>query len=239
MDFRGKRIFFNIIGAILATLMVVFGFFALVNVVFNITYIKTDVYQLSMFPTLNAGVKDGREQGDVVYVNRFAPVSRGDIVVADVTWNAKPIIKRLVACPGDSFYITEADGKFQLFVNEQLFYTREKSITYPQDGELLPGDTEGHCIAFQTLVEKYRQSGENGRIAKTAAGQDMIKLFANEYLLLGDNWADSEDSLTVLADGNANGYVKRSQIIGKVDMIVHKSENAYISLAKQMLKLVF
>ena len=76
MDFRGKRIFFHIVGAILTILLFVASFFALVNVVFNVCYIKTDVYQLSMYPTLNAGVANNEESGDKVYINRFAPVLR-------------------------------------------------------------------------------------------------------------------------------------------------------------------
>ena len=108
MDFRGKRIFFNIVGAILSALLVAASFFALVNIVFNVSYIKTDVYQISMYPTLNANVANNDEQGDKVYVNKFAKVSRGDIVVAEVDWNEKPIIKRLCACPGASTVFAES-----------------------------------------------------------------------------------------------------------------------------------
>ena len=238
MDFRGKRIFFNFIGSILAILLVAFSFFALVNVVFNVCYIKTDVFDVSMFPTLNASVLNKNEQGDTVYINKFAPPKNGDIVVAKVAWEEKPIIKRLVACPQDTFYIADAGNNFNLFVNEKLFYTMPKQITYPENNKMITSSTSGHYYAFLNLVELYLSTSPE-RIVQNSAGQNMIKLFENEYLLVGDNWAGSEDVLTVLDSGKSTNFVKRGEIIGKADMYIYKGQNKFSCLFKQMMKLIF
>ncbi len=239
MDFRGKRIFFNIVGGVLAVLMVCCGFFSIVNIVFGVCYIKTDIYDISMFPTLNATVSNKNEQGDRVYINKYADVHCGDIVVAHVDWNEKPIIKRLVAGPNDTFYITQGEDKhFNLYVNENLFYTMPEYITYPRDDKIVTESAANHYFAFLNLLNSYAETSPD-RVVERADGQKMIKLFANEYLLIGDNWAGSDDVLTVLDSGLSTNYVKRQDIIGKADIVIHKGQNIYISLFKNMMKMIF
>lgn len=238
MDFRGKRIFFNIIGAILAFLLVVFSFFALVNVAFNLCYIKTDIYDISMYPTLNATVLNKDEQGDRVYINKFAGVSNGDIVVARVAWNAKPIIKRLVASPFDTFYIKQNGDFFNLYVNEKLFYSVPEFITYPSNNTMITESSVEHYNAFLNLIKNYSNSAPD-RIVESASGEQMIKLYANEYLLVGDNWAGSDDVLTALSAGNTSKFVTRAEIVGKADIVIYKGQNVYANLLKQMMKMIF
>lgn len=56
MSSRTKRIILNITSAILTVLIIVVSFFALINIMFNIIFIRTNVRGYSMYPTLNYNV---------------------------------------------------------------------------------------------------------------------------------------------------------------------------------------
>ena len=82
-------------------------FFALVNIVFNFVYIKTNVRGFSMCPTLNANVLTEDQDGDKVYINPYRDYTNGDIVVAEVSWwDRGYIIKRIIGMPGEASYVT-------------------------------------------------------------------------------------------------------------------------------------
>lgn len=228
MDFRGKRIFFNIVGAVLALLLCVGGFFALVLGVCNVLLVKTNVYQFSMFPTLNAGVSNIEDKGDTVYINKFANLQRGNIVVARVNWNAKPIIKRLVAMPYDEIYIEKQAESYTLFVNEQPFYSKPATDEsfHPQDG----GTNKYYNYIYLPFVNNAENIASGRVINKN--GKNIIKLFKDEYFLIGDNWADSADSML-------HGAVSKNNIIGSVQIVIPVGQNVKTNLLKQIFKLVF
>ncbi len=213
---RFRRNLINVLTSILVVIIACFSFMSILLIVFNFTHVKTDVYQFSMYPTLNANVTDSNEAGDMVYINKYAPIKNHDIVVANVSWNAKPVIKRLVALPGDTMRIEENANDYSLYINDELFYAIGKTMKTPS------GDEESTRAHFESIRNYILLHGEDG----------VWTLDKDEYFLLGDNWVDSNDS-------SQHGPVKRNQIIGAVDVIIHKGENKINTLLFSLLKLTF
>ncbi len=225
MDFRGKRIFFNFIGAILMATFVIAGFFSLVHVVFNIVYLRTNVYQFSMYPTINSGVSSVDEKGDTVYINRFAPYLPGDIVVAEAkTWgisDGKYVIKRLIAMPNDEFYIQKDEDNltYNLIVNGSILYSRNYSA-------LEDDDVSRYYSQYLTYMDMH----ESSVIEKD--GQKLLKMHDDEYFLMGDNWGNTLDSLS-------RGPIGKKSIVGKVELIVDVRDNVPVNVFKFIMKKVF
>lgn len=217
MSSRSKRILLNITSSMLTVLIVIVSLFVLVNLSFNITFIRTNVRGYSMYPTLNATVPDSDMDGDVVYINRFSTFTNSDIVVAEVSWwKDGYIIKRLVGCPNDLVQIKDEGENYALYVNGEMMYTKEKNF-----------DTNYYYDSiYLTFFEKYPQN-----TISNDAGEQCIKLNSNEYLLMGDNWGHTTDSLT-------RGPLDKDQIVGRVDIIVHYGENQFRTLVKEMWNLI-
>lgn len=235
MDNRGKRIAFNIIGSILTVVLIALFFMSIINIVFNFVYIKTNVYGYSMCNTLNQKAETISQKGDTVFINKYAPVTRGDIVVANVSWNNKPIIKRLVAMPNDSLFITEENDNYVLMVNNSPVYTR------PIVDEYLHENDGGTIEYYATKYSIYISNNENvyldeektmPRIITNENGKKMIKLYDNEYFFIGDNWASSDDSMVF-------GPSPLSSIVGRVDIVIPINANPVGHMLKAMLKATF
>ena len=218
MSSRSKRIILNITSSILTILIMFVSFFALVNIIFNIVFIRTNVKGFSMLPTLNQNVSSEDIDGDIVYINRFSDFSDSDIVVADVDWwTSGYIIKRLVGSPNDIIQIKDEGDQYSLYVNEKILYTKEKN-----------SDTNYYYNSiYLTFFEKYPQNTTTNE-----AGEKCIKLNENEYLLMGDNWGHSTDCLT-------GGLAHKNDIIGRVDIIVPYGENQFRTLVSKMWNLIF
>lgn len=214
---RGKFIIRNIISAIVAILIVIFSFLAIFNIAFNIIYTKRDVIGFSMQPTLNTHMTDREKVGDIVYVNQFADVNVGDVVVAEVKWWDCSIIKRLVGKPGDTVKLAIENDKYALYCNDKLLYTR------PADFE-----TVSYCSKTITYVNTFPNSyfDENNNF--------YIELQENEYFLMGDHWTSS------MLDCLSRGPVKKSEIIGRVEILIKENEkNKIHSLGKSLIHLIF
>lgn len=218
MSSRSKRIILNITSSILTILIMFVSFFALVNIIFNIVFIRTNVKGFSMLPTLNQNVPSEDIDGDIVYINRFSDFSDSDIVVADVDWwTSGYIIKRLVGSPNDVVQIKDEGDQYSLYVNEEILYTKEKN-----------SDTNYYYNSiYLTFFEKYPQN-----TTINEAGEKCIKLNENEYLLMGDNWGHSTDCLT-------GGPAHKDEIIGRVDIIIPYGENQFRTLVSKMWNLIF
>ncbi len=237
MELRFRRILQNILTGILVLLTLALAFFSLITISFNFTHIKTNVYEFSMYPTLNYGVASSADKGDTVYINKYHNISRGDIVVAQTSWHSKPVIKRLVALPGDSLRIEPAEGGYNLIVNEKVLYFKPQFTDYPDDYG--PGTVHGDNSAKYQEYLNFIASEEN---AENVKGNNIV-LHEDEYFLMGDNWSASKDSLTknlIATDGKQfNFAVNRQSIMGKVDVIVHVNENKLNAIILALLKGVF
>lgn len=218
MSSRSKRIMLNITSSILTVLIMFVSFFALVNIIFNFVYIRTNVRGFSMYPTLNANVPNENSDGDVVYINKFSGYTNSDIVVADVSWwNRGYIIKRLIGCPNDIVQIKDEGSQYALYVNDKILYTKEKNL-----------DTNYYYSSiYLSFFEKFPENA-----IRNEMGEQCIILNENEFLLMGDNWGNSTDCLT-------GGPAKESDIIGRVDIIIHYGENQFRTLVNKMWNLIF
>lgn len=227
MGTRLKRILLNILNSIITIIIIIVALFALVNIVFNFVYIKTNVRGFSMLPTLNANVLTDDQNGDKVYINPNREYTNGDIVVAEVSWwNSGYIIKRLVGMPGDIIQIKEEETQYVLYVNDEVFYTKDKI-----DSATNEIDT-GVRYYFEDYLSFINNPLNADYVIENDAGERCIKLGEDEYFLMGDNWAASTDCIV-------HGPVNKSAIIGKVEIIIHYGENEFRVMLKNMWEILF
>ncbi len=216
---RGLR---NLASALITIMICVMSVFAIINVVFNFVYIRSEVYQQSMQPTLNQNIK-GDEPGDIVYCNKYSQIRRGDIVIASVKWHNKYIIKRLVGIPGDEIEIVDnGNYSYSLLVNNELVYSRSV------------GDKgEADKVALTNYYNSYKSFLNNNKsnVLIRDDGTRVIKLNENDYFLMGDNWAKSTDSIE-------HGPEGRNSILGRVEIIIRKGENRYIEMGRNILRML-
>lgn len=190
---------FITIGCVVSCLLIIFLSLVLA---FNITYTKSIVSGDSMATTFF--------DHDRVFINKFEKGKVGDIVVADIkneenwdhTLEGRYIVKRLVATAGDRVKIVCVEiGKYELYVNGELVYTKNA-------GGLL--STYSNFSAYVANNQLDTSRIDNGAI--------IVK--QGEVFLLGDNWEVSYDSATV-------GPISESSLVGRVDIIVPKTDNIF------------
>lgn len=227
MNSKIKRGLRNTFSALITILICVMSVFAIINVTFNFVYIRSEVHQSSMQPTLNKYTK-GDEAGDTVYCNKFSKLQRGDIVIASVQWYSEYIIKRLVGMPGDELEIIDEGNKYSLYVNRELMYSRDK-ILNPSNMEELEKQAglDEKYNSYLGYLTKHPES-----VGERENGDKFILLGDDEYFLMGDNWSKSTDSID-------HGPAKRSQILGRTEMIIYQEENKFIALCKNMARILF
>lgn len=227
MGSRQKRVLLNILNSVITIIIIIVALFALVNIVFNFVYIKTNVKGFSMLPTLNANVLSEDQNGDKVYINPYRNYTNGDIVVAEVSWWKRGyIIKRLVGMPGDEIQIKEEETQYVLLVNDEVFYTKDKlnSTTNVIDDNVR--------FYYEDYLSFINNPLNSDHIIVNAAGERCIKLGEDEYFLMGDNWASSTDCIV-------HGPVNKSAILGKVEIIIHYGENEFRAMLKNMWEILF
>lgn len=209
-----KRKFLLIILCVIAVLS---GLTASVFAGFNIIYIKTYVTGLSMSPTLNAGMESG-QKGDKIYINRFAKLKVDDIVVLDVTNNpafeGNYIVKRLIAVEGDIVNIEydNENKQYNLIVNGEVLYSKENAFGAPFEPNTVS------CL--QNYIEE--NLNDSSRICEQG-----IIIKKGEVFLLGDNWNVSKDSSLL-------GPFNKSDLVGRVDIVVHKGENTFAKIMQHI-----
>ena len=217
MSYRGKRRLYNVLSGITISLIVMISFLLAISLIFNIVYIKTYVRGYSMLPTLNSSVNTSSEDGDTVFINKYSKYTHNDIVVAKVNWWSEgSIIKRLVGMPGDQIEIRDLGIEYGIYVNDSLMYTRDKNNA-----------TLAHYLEYINLLNEETFTGT------TSAGNKCIELADDQYFLIGDNWEGSVDCLR-------NGPVSKSDIVGKVDIVIPADENnSFTIIFKYMMKGLF
>ena len=226
MKYRTKAILKNTSSSILIVLIMIVCLFSIGGIIFNIVYIPAPVHSYSMYPTLNKYAPDSKAAGDIAYLNKFAEISKNDIVIAEVDWYSKAIIKRLIGTPGDTLEIRDEGEIYSLYVNEQLVTSNKKIDTSIPEG--LAGGTIAYFQNYLDLLSTL--PSEN--LSTTKQGNPCIKLNDNQYFLMGDNWSNSSDSIKY-------GPVSRDEILGKVDFVVYTNENKFFSILKQIVIATF
>lgn len=150
---RKKKIIISVVSVVVVVLL------ALAVALLLKTYVISTipVGGSSMLPTLEGGDyvtdKDGNvvetiKKGDTLVLNKVAKISRGDIVVFDVTWQSDPIVKRVIAVAGDHVEINN-DG--YVYVNGQRLaedYIQGKTYTFDGVTPLDMVVPEGHVFCL-------------------------------------------------------------------------------------------
>lgn len=193
------------------TLYIVVLLLMLSYIVFAVVFFDAEVDGTSMQPTLNA---KGGNKSDVVYVNRFAGIKKGDIVVFKV--NGRGLIKRVIAVGGDRirYEYNDETGVCELYINGELQQENYIKEELKRHDELTRTGNE---------LEKIMLGGENyieGTVVKNDNGtpdesDDFYEYVVpkNAYFCMGDNRLVSEDCRRF-------GAVDKSAIQGKVRMVV-------------------
>ncbi len=235
MQQKSKNILLNILSAITTLLCMLLVLFSICFLVFNLSYSKTRVRGYSMQPTINKNVQSSNEDGDLVYVNRFRGLKTDTIVVADVGWWQKgSIIKRLVAMPGDVLYIEQTATEYNLLVNNNLIYSKAKYDSLGNLNTDVKNYFEHKYQAFITNTTSFDgRFVDHSSNLKEVDGKICIVLNQDEYFLIGDNWTDS------MVDCMTFGPVNKSEIVGTVELIVDVKDNMVLSVARQILKILF
>lgn len=180
-----------------------------------------------MQPTINNSMTDPLAKGDTIYINEYASFSRNDIVVAKVDWYEHLIIKRVVGIPGDKIEIRDEITHFAVYVNDTLFYTKEK---YGTDETFYKTGSIGYYDNYLNFFEK--EEFKDYIETEDETGKSFIYLEDNEYFLMGDNWGHTTDSVE-------KGPVRKNQITGRVDLIVEvNNKNPFVE-TWFMLKKIF
>lgn len=203
----------------ITSIMAIFAIIVVLVAGFFIVYSRSHVNGLSMLPTLNAEL-DTTNDRDVVYINRFADIDKGDIVVLDLRKNSNfsgYTIKRLIATGGDIVNITYNSKtiEYDLTVNGKVVYSK-------------PHKAFGNNTynSFVQYVNNHNQ--DTTRIRYDLNGDlEGVVIKPNEIFVLGDNWDLSKDSSAV-------GPFKQSTIVGRVDIVVKPSQNELWQVLKRI-----
>ena len=185
---------------------------------FFVVYSRSKVNGYSMLPTLNSSFEKYKKS-DIVYINRFANVCTGDIVVLDLSKHPNfsgYAVKRLIATEGDIVNIVYdgADREYELLVNNKVFYSMEyKDFGY------------NTYNSFLQYVSNHQY--DTSRIYRVNDEIQGIIIKSNEVFVLGDNWDLSKDS-------SMFGPFKKSTIVGRVDVIVKPYQNEFLQILKQI-----
>ena len=208
---------------VLKIITCVIVFFAIISSLvagFFVVYIRTYVNGNSMYPTLNSTYEQTNKR-DIVYINRFAKVDIGDVVVLDLrkhpNFDNDYAIKRLIAKSGDIVNIEfdEQQLIYNLIVNGNVIQSKEHKLF---------GYNTYSC--FKQYVESHQL--DSSRISKNDQGEiEGVIIKSGEIFVLGDNWDTSKDSSLV-------GPIKESAIVGRVDIVIKSTQNEFLSIIKRI-----
>ncbi len=216
MESRSTKFVRGLLCSVLALLSSFFLFIAGLNIYFYFTYTITPVKGYSMLPTINSNVASGSEAGDKIYINtRSKSFETNDIVVAHVDWYEHEIIKRIVATPGDRLQILDKTDHFEVLVNDELLYCKDRY------GENIDEYKSGSIGYYEKYLD-FINNPANSNNVKTINNKRYIVMNENEYFLMGDNWGHTTDSIE-------KGPAKKEELVGKVEYILDvENDNLFV-----------
>ncbi len=199
------------------SVFIVLLFFLLIIVVFNVKYISAPVSGPSMQPTLNTV---NENNGDTIYVNRFADYGLGDIVVIQSSSDSdKYIIKRVIAMEGDTICI----------YNDGTNYVLERSDSTTSVAHIVKEDyiksVDGMATTFNNLYDSTTGLISSDKWSRCFTHDDDTDRYyftvpTGTIFVLGDNRANSNDS-------SKNGPYDLGHVVGKVEHVVKYGESKF------------
>ncbi|MYM30867.1 signal peptidase I [Duganella sp. CY15W] len=176
-------------------------------------------------PIPSASMHPNLLEGDVVFVNRLAynvkvPLTdivisatgepqRGDIVTFSSPVNSMRLIKRVIALPGDRV----AMHNEQLIINgQQAGYTAMGHTT-----ENIQGVGELAAVRVDESLGQHSHAIQFLPQVKARRDFDTIVVPAGQYMMLGDNRDNSEDSRYI-------GLVPRALLIGRAERVLASAD---------------
>lgn len=220
----------------------VFGvFFLTFFFVFNVYLTPITVVGQSMLPTINeqtVGDSD-TSHNDIVYYRLKDSYTYGDIVIISNSSNqyittsnhvkkVDYLIKRIVACPGDTitFFLTDIsdDGNYYYY----------DIIVKDNTGKTVVSN-ENYIKEQMYFYKNYTYNGYYSNIAPNILNdslpieqrQSTITINENCYFAMGDNRNNSSDSRFF-------GQVQQSDIVGNVRLQIKYGENIWIAIFKKI-----
>lgn len=242
----------SFIGSTLHIFMLVFGLvFLSCTLVFQILLTPIQVVGQSMQPTINISVKSSTDEDhcDIVYYNKDKTYQTGDVVIVsnlekqyinkdDVDY----LIKRVIACPGDSITFFLTDVKFEalpfgLYGNVYYYDIIVKDSngnTKNVDDSFL---SEPMCFNRYEF-EEYKDYATFSQIFSKLFDDNLeiedrkttIIVEDNKYFVMGDNRNHSEDSRFF-------GSVKYSDISGEMKLHVPYGKNLWSEVFKKIISI--
>lgn len=182
-------------------------------------FVRTAIADWNPVPT--GSMRPTILEGDVVFVNRLAydlklPLTdrivlplgeprRGDIVTFSSPKDGTRLIKRIAAVPGDTIRMR---GN-RLFVDGA-------EIDYAPLGEVVERIDARHVVRAERALERFGIDAHTVQWLRGAASRSNfgpVTVPPGQYLMLGDNRDDSEDSRYF-------GLVPRERLIGRAERIL-------------------
>lgn len=235
-DYKTSSVFFHLL-CVFCVIITSFLF------VFQVYLTPISVYGLSMYPTINysAGEDDDRSKTDLVYYREKESYNRGDIVIfsnlseqyVQNNSSSKPVsylIKRVIACPGDTitFYLTDnSNDSFGIY-----YYSFE--LTDANGTKIEVNETyinEPMCIYKHstTAQGKFSEVSEVFFDTSLPLSERRVSLKISDgcYFVMGDNRNNSSDSRYF-------GEINQNDICGNVRLHIKYGENIFTAIIKQI-----
>ena len=215
--------------------LLIIAFFVFV-LQFRIRYVSMTVEGWSMLPNFNETTESDAVRGDEVYVNTYAEIKAGDVVVIQSVALKESIIKRCIATGGQTVNICGRNKIGQKSVKISNYQTISINV-YEEYYVEVDGKELDESYIIDTSDKKTMQKEfESFCIWKYKNGyasnmESEIKLTQNQIFALGDNRKASTDSSSV-------GPFNSSEIVGRVDFIIKYKTN-YIQECLQKLSFIF
>lgn len=185
--------FFNAIVAVILTVIIIF---ATTYIIIFSVYSRVYIDGASMYPTLNNFTNSSYREFGLMNTHR-SNFKRGDIIVFDRSLDGSGdyLVKRVIGLPKETIKITDGG-----------------SVGTPDYIEITSNS------ATFILDEPYlTNSAKNNTFAGAFATYSELTLQDNQYFLLGDNRANSQDSRMI-------GPIKKDQITGKLMVLYGYAE---------------
>lgn len=210
---------------------------------FNIMLTPVEVQGYSMLPTINntAVGENANVYNDIVYISKTKNIKYKDIVVIKEgkTPSGKQIIKRVIACPGETITFKRVGTEFNAL---QEYFLVDIYINGVKLNETYTNETQ---TKIQNLYETSKYYQYNNTIVSAlqynetngTQTQFSVTLKDDEYFVMGDNrngYLSDDERKHGSVDSRMFGPIKKDEIVGKVSLHIKYGENMIQAIWKSL-----